>query len=88
MAGPAPPVDVPLHADERVLAQRGGRLLAKLTKRRLKTGLFRSPPELQTAINRFLAEINDDPKAFVWTADPEIVLAAVKRGKQALELLH
>ena len=27
-------------------------------------------------------------KPFVWTADPERVLAAVKRGKQALESVH
>ena len=31
---------------------------------------------------------NTDPKPFVWTADPKRVLAAVKRGKQALESLH
>ena len=61
---------------------------AKLTKRRLKRGVFRSLPELQAAINRFLAETNDDPKPFVWTAEPEKVLAAIKRGKQALESLH
>ena len=59
---------------------------AKLTRRRLKRGVFRSLPELQAAINRFLAETNDDPKPFVWTAEPEKVLAAVKRGKQALEV--
>jgi hypothetical protein len=34
---------------------------AKLTKRRLKRGVFRSIVELQAAINRFLAEANDDP---------------------------
>jgi transposase len=61
---------------------------AKLTRRRLKRGVFRSLPELQAAINRFLAETNDNPKPFVWTADPDKVLAAVKRGKQALESLH
>ena len=44
---------------------------AKLTRRRLKRGVFRSLPELQAAINRFLAETNDNPKPFVWTADPE-----------------
>src|SRR6478736_4196193 len=57
---------------------------AKLTKRRLKRGVFRSIVELQAAINRFVAETNADPKPFVWTADPKRVLAAVKRGKQAL----
>ena len=54
---------------------------AKLAKRRLKRGVFRSLPDLQTAINRFFAEINKKPKPFVWTADPNKVLAAVKRGR-------
>jgi len=61
---------------------------AKLTRRRLKRGVFRSVVDLQAAINRFLAETNSDPKPFIWTADPKRVLAAVKRGKEALESLH
>ena len=43
---------------------------------------------LQAAINRFIEETNANPKPFVWTADPQHVLAAVKRGKQALESVH
>ena len=35
---------------------------AKLSKRRLKRGVFRSIVDLQAAINRFLDETNDDPK--------------------------
>ena len=61
---------------------------AKLTRRRLKRGVFHSVVDLQTAINRFLAETNSDPKPFVWTADPQRILAAVMRGKEALESLH
>ena len=61
---------------------------AKLTKRRLKRGIFRSVIDLQAAINRFVEENNADPKPFVWTADPGRVLAAVKRGKQKLESIH
>ena len=37
-----------------------------------------------TAINRPLVE----HKGFVWTADPERVFTAIKRGKQALESVH
>jgi transposase len=61
---------------------------SKLTRRRLKRGVFRSVVDLQVAINRFVAETNADPKPFVWTADPKRVLAAVKCGKQTLESLH
>jgi transposase len=61
---------------------------AALTRRRLKRGVFRSVDDLKAAINRFVAETNADPKPFVWTAHPRHVLAAVKRGKQALESIH
>jgi transposase len=61
---------------------------AKLTRRRLKRGVFRSVPDLKAAIDRFVAETNSNPKPFIWTADPKRVLAAVKRGKQALESVH
>ena len=37
------------------------RFFAKLTRRRLKRGIFRSLPELQAAINRFLADTSDNP---------------------------
>ena len=32
-----------------------------------------------------MGRINADPRSFVCTADPRYALAAVKRGKQALE---
>lgn len=61
---------------------------AKLSKRRLQRDVFHLIVDLQTAINRFLAEANDNPKPFVWTADPDKILAAVKRGYQSLDSLH
>ena len=44
---------------------------AKLSKRRLKRGVFRSIVDLQAAINRFVSEHNTEPKPFVWIADPD-----------------
>jgi len=61
---------------------------AKLTKRRLRRGVFGSLVELQAAIKRFLAETNRDPKPFVWTAKPEHILEKVRRGNQALDAVH
>lgn len=61
---------------------------ATLTKRRLKRGVFRSIVDLQAAINRYLAEHNRKPKPFVWKANPKRVLAAIERGKHALESIH
>jgi len=61
---------------------------AKLTKRRLKHGAFHSIVDLQTAINRFIEEANNEPKPFVWTADPNRVIAAVDRGRKVLDSIH
>ena len=61
---------------------------AKLTRQRLKRGVFTSIVELQTAINRFIAEANDKPKPFVWTKSADAILVAVQRGRQALEPIH
>ena len=61
---------------------------SRLTRQRLRRGAFRSIVELQAAINRYLAEANDEPKPFVWTANPDKVIAAVERGKQVLESVH
>jgi transposase len=61
---------------------------SRLTRRRLKRGVFRSVVELQAAINRFIEEHNDDPKPFAWTADPDLVIGKVSRGTQALASIH
>jgi len=61
---------------------------AKLSKRCLKRGVFHSLVDLQAAINRFVAETNGNPKPFTWTADPDQIIAAVKRGHQALDSFH
>jgi transposase len=61
---------------------------AKLTRRRLKRGVFHSIVDLQAAINRFIAEHNTQPKPFVWKADPEKIIAARNRGFQTLESIH
>jgi transposase len=61
---------------------------AKLTRRRLKRGVFKSIVDLQTAINRFITEANTQSKPFVWTKHPDTILAAVKRGRQTLEPIH
>ena len=61
---------------------------ARLTNRCLRRGVFHSLVDLQAAINRFLAEHNERPKPFVWTADPDKIIAAVKRGHQVLYSHH
>ncbi len=61
---------------------------AKLSRQRLKRGVFKSLVELMTAIKHFIEETNKAPKPFVWTADPEKIIAAVKRGHHVLDSIH
>jgi transposase len=61
---------------------------AKLTKRRLKRGVFHSIVALQQAINSFIEAHNQQPKPFQWRAKPEEIIAAAKRGHQTLETIH
>ncbi len=61
---------------------------AKLTRRRLKRGVFHSIVALQAAINRFVKDANQNPKPFQWTKDPDEIIAAVRRGHQALDSHH
>jgi len=63
-------------------------LFAKLTRKRLKRGVFASVHELQIAIKQFIADNNADPKPFVWTAGSNKLLAAIECGKQVLESVH
>jgi transposase len=66
-----------------------GGFFAKLTRRRLKHGVFHSVVDLQEAINRFIAEHNDtEAKPFMWRADPDDIIAARNRGFQMLDSIH
>jgi transposase len=61
---------------------------AKLTRRRLQRGVFYSLVDLQAAITRYLADHNQSPKPFAWTADPDTIIAAARSGHQALDPIH
>ena len=52
---------------------------AKLTRRRLKNGVFHSVVDRQAAINRFITEHNQERRPFTWKADPGQIIAAVRR---------
>jgi hypothetical protein len=62
---------------------------AKLTRRKLKHGVFHSVVDLQAAINRFIAENNDfEAKPFMWRAEPDDIIAARDQGFQMLDSIH
>ena len=62
---------------------------AKLTRRRLKHTICNSVTECETAIRRFIEEHNrNEAQRFRWTANPEKIIAARKRGFQVLDSYH
>jgi hypothetical protein len=61
---------------------------AMLTRRRLKRGVFKGVVDLQAVINRFVVDYNLRSKPFVWTADPDKIIAAAERGHQVLESIR
>ena len=64
-------------------------LFAKLTRRRLKHGVFRSVNALETAITAFIDNHNAcEAKPFTWRADPDKIIAARNRGFQLLDSIH
>lgn len=63
-------------------------LFALLSRRRLKRGIFRSLQELKDAIHSFIADTNANPKPFIWTKDPNKIIAVVRRGHQVLDSIH
>ena len=46
--------------------------------------VFHPLVDLQAAINRLIAEQHADPAPFTWTADPDKILVAVKRGHHSV----
>jgi transposase len=64
------------------------RWFRELTDKRIRRGSFYSVEELIAAINEYLRANNEQPKAFMWTASVEHILAKVGRCKSILETLH
>src|SRR6266849_5284493 len=52
---------------------------SKMTRQRIRRGVFRSIADLQTAINAYLAEHNTNAKPFVWTKSADAILAKLDR---------
>jgi len=55
------------------------RFFAKITEKAIRRGVFRNVPALEKAIMDYLADYNEDPRPFVWTADAELILNRVQR---------
>ena len=72
-------LDLPFHPNLGLLAQRRRELLLQAHPPTHPRGVFRSIADLQAAINRYLAEHNDNPKPFVWTKPADAILAKLNR---------
>ena len=64
------------------------RWFREITDKRIRRGVFRSVPELVTAITEYLDHNNAEPKPFVWTKSVEAILEKVGRCKAIIETLH
>ena len=53
--------------------------LSKITRQRIRRGVFRSIADLQAAINAYPAEHNASPKPFIWTKSAEAIMAKLDR---------
>jgi transposase len=61
------------------------RWFRNLTDQRVRRGSFTSVPKLIAAIQAYIDEHNRNPKAFVWTARVEAILAKVRRARAVLD---
>ena len=64
------------------------RFFRDLSSQRIRRGVFRSVPELITAIESYIADHNQHPKPFIWTAKASDILEKVNRSQAVLHKLH
>lgn len=55
------------------------RFFAAITERRIRRGVFTRVTQLERAIADYLAEYDQNPKPFVWTATADAILERLKR---------
>ncbi len=60
------------------------RFFRDLTTKRLRRGVFHSVPELVAALQDYLAQHNQAPAPFIWTAQATDILMKVKRARKKL----
>ena len=64
------------------------RFFRDLTVNRLRRGVFHSVPELVSALEKYIAQHNREPKPFIWTAKASDILAKVARARKKLPRKH
>jgi transposase len=64
------------------------RFFRSITVDRLRRGVFHSVAQLTQAIEGYIADYNENPKPFVWTAKAHDILQKVMRGRAALKMVQ
>ena len=64
------------------------RWFREITDKRIRRGVFRSVPELITALREYLDNHNQNPRVFVWTASVKGIMTKIAKCKEALDALH
>ncbi|MFH1218970.1 MAG: IS630 family transposase [Candidatus Eisenbacteria bacterium] len=64
------------------------RWFGEITRKRIRRGIFRSVPELVTAIEEYIQCHNEDPKPFVWTKRAEEIVEKISHCKAVIETLQ
>ena len=64
------------------------RWFGEITRKRIRRGVFKSVPELVSAIKEFIRLNNQNPKPFVWTKKVDEILAKVNHCKAVTVTLH
>jgi hypothetical protein len=55
-----------------------------LTQQRLRRGVFHNLSELESALQTYMVQHNENPKPFIWTAKAPDILQKVKQGQAPL----
>jgi hypothetical protein len=79
LAWPSSPLGLPLTPTSASWLDAVETFFSALSRRRLKRGAFCSITDLQTAINRYIREHNNEPNPFVWTKPADAILAKTSR---------
>jgi len=61
------------------------RFFRDIPENRIRRGVFRSVPELISAIEDYIQSHNQSPKPFIWTAKASDILEKVTRARRTLD---
>ncbi len=64
------------------------RFFRELTDKQLRRGIFKSVPDLEQAVLKFIESHNKAPAPFIWTKSASDILEKVKRGREKLNKLQ